>query len=360
MTEPALRTLGPEDGPRLAALAEACPIEADFTLVFDRGPDFFRWPALVFDRWRYAGAEVDGRLVGACLAATRAGRGSAGFGPWFYLGDVRVHPEARGRGLVARMVDHLVDRAWDDVHEGFGIVKRGNRAGEGAAGLLCDHPRFEGSPVAALDVVLLPVLGGFGGERGVEVRPATAADAPAIAACLGEHGEGRRFAPVPEAAEVRRLFALPGLGPEAWRLAERGGRVVGALAAWDLDGVHGQRVLRYSPRAWPLRAGLGLLRRLRPGLAPLPEPGGRLRVLTTTHVAAGEPGVLRALLGAVVGGAVGRGIHLVAVPFVGEDPLRPAVRGLVHQSFPSTVFHSRRRGAGIAPAERPWVDLAWV
>lgn len=369
-----VRTLERRDGPALRGLAEACPVEADFTLLFDRGADVWAWPELVFERWRYAGAEREGRLVGAALAATNTGRVHGGVGPWFYLGDVRVHPEARGQGLVSRLVDHLVDGAWEDVSEGFGIVKRENRAGEGAADLLCEHPRFEGSRVATLDVALLPVLGGFRGPRGVEVRRGGPADAGAITALLDELGAGRRFAPVLEEAAMagtlagagpgsaggRAAGAAGGGGAAGWWVAERRGQVVGALRVLDLDAVHGQRVLRYSARALPLRAALALLRLARPGLAPLPAPGGRLRVLTTGMVLAGEPGVLRALLGAALGAAYGTGVHLISVPFVGEDPLRPALDGLPHQSFPSTLFHSRRRGARIPAAGRPWVELAWI
>jgi hypothetical protein len=50
------RPIGQEEMVWLKQINQACPIEADFSLVFERGDDFFQWPELIYDHFRYIGA----------------------------------------------------------------------------------------------------------------------------------------------------------------------------------------------------------------------------------------------------------------------------------------------------------------
>jgi GNAT superfamily N-acetyltransferase len=92
---------------RLSAINRACPIEADFALVFDRGQDFFRWPDLIYDRYQYLGAFCDGELAGYLMLGLFTGWTGEEFGTCAYLGDARVLPRFRGRHLTQHMMSAM-------------------------------------------------------------------------------------------------------------------------------------------------------------------------------------------------------------------------------------------------------------
>ena len=66
-------TLTRDHNDELVGLFRASPIVADFTVCFDRHPDFFRFPELVFDSFDYRGIFVDDSLVGCLMAAQLRG-----------------------------------------------------------------------------------------------------------------------------------------------------------------------------------------------------------------------------------------------------------------------------------------------
>ena len=355
-----LAELGPADAAEMTAVNAACPIVADFTIAFDRGDDYLAWPRLCFERFRYLGARIDGRLIGYGMIAATTGELGGRQAPYFYAGDARVLPAWRGRGVVWAIAEAIQELVWDDVHEGLGLVKAGNVPAEALIRRLCGLPRFEARPLGTLDVTLLPVLRGFRGDPSAAVRPARADDASCIAVLYQRLNAGRHFAPRLDEAEVSRLFTLPGLSPERWWIAERAGTPVGALAAWDMSAFHGSRVLRYSAGATVLRGVIAAAARVLPGVAPLPAPGGALRAWTVSQLAVTEPGVLRALLGAVVDHALGRGVHLVQLGLLAGDPLLTATAGLPRQQLRSGLYHANRRGRPWPDVYDPLIDLARI
>ncbi len=300
---------------------------------------------------------MDGELVGFGLVGGFAGRAPGG--RCFYTGDARVLPGWRERGVIQEVVTEGIAGIWPDTHEGFGIVKVGNAAGEAMARSVCARAGVPGVAAGALEVALLPVLQRWPVPDGVRVRAASAEDAPLVASLLREHLAGRPFAPVPDPDEVAAWFARPGLAPERWWGADEGGRPAGVLGSWDLTPFRAARVLRYSTTGKLLRGAQAAASRLLHEVVPLPRSGGHLRLLSTTRVAATSPAVLRGLLAAAMDRAHREGFHALGVVFVGEDPLRPALRGLLRQSVRSTVFRFRR-GERPPSGERPYVDLAMI
>ncbi|MCB9698780.1 MAG: hypothetical protein H6738_18510 [Alphaproteobacteria bacterium] len=356
MAEPTTRELGPADADAMLRVDERCVVDGQLTLRFDRGEDWFRWPSLCFDRVLHVGAEHDGELVGYGLIGGFEGRVGAGRGRCFYTGDARVLPAWRRARVIDRVVSEGIDRLWPDTHDGYGIVMVGNTAGERMAASVGARPAFPGVPAGVLEAAVIPVIRRWRRPAGVDVRAATEADAPACARLYAELLADRPFAPVPTAEEVVVWMRLPGL--DLW-LATEGTRARGVLGTWDLTNARAYRVLRYAGVGRVLKAAIGLASRVVPGLSPLPAPGGLFRMLTTTRVAAASPTVLRALLAAAVDRALDGRFHATNVALVGDDPLRPALRGVPRQVVRSTV-HRFHRGSPPPRTERPYVDLSHV
>jgi hypothetical protein len=353
------RVLGPDDAPALARVDRACVIEADLALRFDRGEDFFAWPRICFDRHVYMGVEVDGEIVGYGMVGSFRGTIDDRAVPCCYAGDARVVPAWRQRGVLNTVVYATLAQLWPDTDHGYGIVAAGNRAGTGVAGATARHPGFPGAVAASLEAAVLPALGRLRPVDGIVTRPARGEDAPLIAQLLREHLAGRSFAPIPTSEDVVGWFARPGLDPSRWILATRAGHPVGVLGAWDMAPLRATEVVRYSFRAQLLQTVHAGLRLVRPAMPRLPRPGHALRLLTTTHVGASDPAVLRAMLARVVERGLDEGFHAVTVGFVGDDPLAPAVRGLLRHSVRSAVYRYRR-GAPPPRDERPWIDLSFI
>lgn len=361
-----LKKLTPEHNRQLLALSRACPIIADFTFYFDRAPDFFAWPAAVFDEHAYWGIEQGGVLRACVGGGWREGFTGQGQGTFFYLGDARVLPELRGQRLAERIAMEAMNRLPQEIEIGFGIIKKGNLPAERSAATATPErfvPR-EVSTFEAYNIVPFRRLSRPGVNR---VRRARPEDLPDMAALMTRCYEGRLFAPTSTvdtlAADLERL---PGLPIEQYYLAERGGRLVGVLGAWDMTQLKRSVILRYTGRGKALRLGYRLVRLLYPRATPLPESGEAFRSLSVTRLAVADrdPEVLRDMLATVVDDILGRGYHLLHVAFVGDDPLKRALRQTFAQRFESSLFvgtPSNARGPDpLVGRIDPYVDLALI
>lgn len=351
--------LGPADVDELRRIDRACTIESEIAMRFDRGDDFFAWANLCFERHVYLGISAGGELVGFALVGLFTGQVLGEPTPCTYVGDVRVAPEWRGQGALGAMIRESTASVWPEAPLGLGVTKSGNRAGEGVASAFFRQSGVFAAPPVPLEVDVLPTFLRPRPPGGIDTRPARREDAPLVADLLWRHLAGRSFAPLPTADDVEALFARPGLEPASWVVAERRGRAVGVLGAWDLTPLRGTVVTRYSAAARLLR-GLHRLARLAwRRMPPLPELGETLRVLVTTHVTADEPVVLRAMLVEALRRGHEAGHHAVTVGFVGHDPLAPAVRGLLRLPVRSRL-HRFGRGRRPPTGDRPWFDLSFL
>jgi hypothetical protein len=357
-----LRLLTYADGEALLAVNRACPIHADFSFLFERGPDFFAWPDAVFDAYAYMGGFREGRLVAYVLFALAGGQVEGG-DVFSYSGDARVMPGERGDAFVRAAAREAIE-ALAPTGAGLAIVKRGNlAAARTVAGLAL--PGLEVTRLGEFRVVSLLLLGRHRPSRHHRVRRAVPGDAASLADLARRAYRGRPFAPVVDVdALLRDAERLPGFGIDRYYLAFDGDRPVGALGAWDADAVHRAVVLRYTWRARALRAAHGAARLLLRQAAPLPAPGQHFRAITITRVAVpGEdPSVLHDLLAAVHADHLGRGYHLIHIGFTAGDPLEAATRGFLRHTFASDLLLTAtpRAAAAIRAGGRPYLDLRFV
>jgi GNAT superfamily N-acetyltransferase len=346
------RDLGAADADALLDVTRACHVAAGVVLRFDREPDPLLWPRRVLDAHRYVGAFTGGRLVAFGLAGFRRGWLGDRWGEWGYVGDFRVLPAHRGRGLSHRLADALAERVADAVPLWVALVARGNRPGEELRAAHVLPPGLSLAPLADLEVVTLPAwlpLRGGGAVETLEAR-----DCDEAAAFAREALAGRLLAPdvTPDGFDAS-CVAGTGTVRRCWIARDgRRGRIAGVLVAADLHACRQVTVVRYPGSALPLRLAWGLARHARRGVPALPPPGGALRGLTVSWLAAAgdDPVVARGLLARAVAAAGAAGLHAVHVAFASGDPLRRAVRGC-----PASVFRSRLSAvvhAGALPALR--------
>jgi hypothetical protein len=359
-----IRLLAGASPEAMLAINRACPVVADFTFYFDRAPDFYAWPERVFQGYRYAGVFQDDGMVGYCMLGYRSGWVGDSWGTYFYVGDARVLPAARGHRLAESAALALEPLVPADVRLGVVLVKKGNRPADRI--IRTTRPDdFVVQRLRGFEAVSIPLLFPLPGRGGCVVRPAAMEDAPAVAALMRRAYADRLLAPRVDEQELLRVWRTPGREPERYRVAERHGRIVGVVGFWDMDPLRRTRVIRYSYRGAWLRRLYGVAARLRSArAASLPAAGEAFRALTAVDVAieGGDPGILREILAAAVADHRVQGYHLLHVGFTEDDPLRDAVRSPLVQRFHSDLYLlvRRRDAARIDPSRVPYVDLAMI
>lgn len=193
-----------------------------------------------------------------------------------YLADLRIAREYRRGTLLARGYGFFRTlHEADPVPLYTTVIYEGNRdAADALVGGRARLPLYRDwgrilTPAIRLD---FPVRSARGRELGI-VR-GTRARLSEIVGFLNSELRQKQFAPVyreEDFAEGR----FRGLAPEDFFLAERHGRIVGTVAAWDQSSIRQTHVERYSgARAW-LRPVYNALARMTP-LKPLPKPGARI------------------------------------------------------------------------------------
>ena len=353
MTSVSYRPLDDGAGSDLLSLNRACPLESQFTFRFDREPDFFAWPRAVFERFQYRGAYVDGGLAGYCMAGYRTGWTGTHFATWGYVGDLRVHPDYRGRELMQPVYDQLVAAVPADADQGLFIINQGNAAGDRLAKRL----RLSGVTVArggTLEVVSLPLLFARGRDDR-KIREARREDSPAVAALLRERSAGRLFAPRFTEDEIAALIASSSV-----LVAETAGQLRGVIAWTDLTDVRRTTILRYPGTYAPIRAAWSIVQQFSRGMASLPRVGAPLRTATVTHLAAREDdrAVIRALVTRAMDAQSGRGIHLLQFCGMTGEPSLQSMAGLPRFRFRSDVWLlSRENVVNNRAMQPPYIDL---
>ncbi len=346
----------------MLAINRACPIVSDLTFYFDRGEDFFRWPSLVYERFYYAGLFVSDRLVGYLMVGlVRVWTGTE-FGWLGVLGDARILPEHRGRGLIEKALLLLSDVVPHDVQRGVFIIKEGNWA----AGRVRDRFRLGGytvTPVGRLTAHNLLLMRRLKPVSGVSVMTASPGDVAAIVSLLQGEWRGRLLAPWVDAESFTRSVERSGLGWERTYVARRGSGVVGVLGAWDMGEFHAARVVSYSLKANIARGVHAAARLILRDAPALPAPSASLRSLTITNMATtgGDPEVLRALLVAVNNDHLTPGFHMMHVGVTAPSGRSPALRPWYRQQIHSTIALISRGGSPPAtPIGEPYLDLAII
>ncbi|MBY0521970.1 MAG: hypothetical protein K2R98_01140 [Gemmataceae bacterium] len=321
----------PADDADLRQVMAATPMEGRIRIGFRREPSWFD-AAVVDGRWRQVIACRDletGRVFGFGCRSIGERCVNGKVQDVGYLSSLRVLPEYRNIGLVARGYAFMKQLHQDRrVPFYLTTIAEDNTVAlqvltSGRAGL----PTYQ--PTGSYHTVALPL-----GQRraapatGHTIRPARDEDLPALVAFLNRVGPRRQFFPKYEENDFRGVAGLlRGLKLEDILLAQCGGQLVGTLAAWDQHGFRQSVVHGYSDWLHVFRPVYNVWSRLR-GRAELPAPGEALRYLTAALpvVANDDRDVFAALVDAAWWRAGGGPWSHLLVGLHEADPLLPVLR----------------------------------
>jgi len=339
-----VRVAGPADDRALCDLAAACPMRGPVSYCLEREPSFFALTALQGPRASVGVIDADRAGVIDAMATavdvTRRVRGSEH--PLRYLADLRVRPSARSQGLAGRLLRRAARDLARDRMAAFGLVLAGNRAmaplvAEAGAELFF-HPIAR---IRNYSVFVAP-LGREHGAGEVVVRPARRGDAADLAMLWNR--TARELAPLwDETSFVRHVDATPGLGFERIWIAERRGRPVAFVAAWDASTIKQLRLVSLSRGLRFLRPAFN---RVAPwfGSTRMPADGDLVSFAYLAHACGETPADLRALILHVRRELAGSRCLYLDVAFDARDPLASALEGLPKTSIDFDMHWVTPRG----------------
>lgn len=330
-------------------LAET-PMPGMISIGFQREPSYFK-AAAVDGRFRHVAAVRDqstGRIVGlGCRSiCTRYVNGQPA--PIGYLSNIRLLPEHRRGGLVARLYAFL-----HDIHQDgrtslyLTTIAEDNRTAfdiltTKRAGLPEYH--FAGR----YHTMIFPLAQRMprcnsrsdAEESRLEIRPARDDDRSAIQEFLCIVGSRRQFFPCYEPDDLfREDGLLCGLRPNEVLLAFREGRMVGTLGAWNQQPFRQQVVYGYGwPLSWlrPLYNAGAWCR----GMPRLPRPGTSLNCLMAAIPLTldDDPAVFGLLLKAFLRKLSDQRFDYLFLGMHESDPLWPSLQALTKRRYTTCVF----------------------
>ncbi len=282
-----------EDDAALRRLSVRTPMQGPVSYCLEREPEFFALTRLQGDRGgRVAVVDQGAGIVAmAMMAPCRAWVGGAEQ-QCAYVGDLKVDPDHRNRGLAGRLVSFLgLELQRQHIDRLFFLALAGNPAMD----LIDRSPgHFDVRTLRTIRNFLVPFGSSNRRESSATVRRATPESVPEMIELWNRNQRARAFSPVLD----ERLFShwLSGLrGLEDFRLVHRDGVLTGFCAVWDASAIKQIRLLRLS-------GGMRFMTAMYNVLAPVlgrprfPSLGQHLRFLYVAHACAEKPEDLVSLL----------------------------------------------------------------
>lgn len=323
------------DSDALNSLVRRCPMQADISLIVERDPDFF---ALSRARGRTTTflAEVDGAVIG-CISTWRHSAWLGGTpSDICYIGDLRIAPEQRRRGIATQLVSRL-DKFLDTLPQVPFLLATG--AGNSAVERLMSRFGTAGEPLARFaSWQLLPVIA-LKISAGPDLGAAELRDEGELAGFLDDFHQRRHCSPVFGGDGLVQLLArCPGAKLSDYLIARRHGRIVAALGIWDASSVRRTRVVGMPLWLRSLCAAARAISKIT-ALPPFPQVGTLLRFRYIRHAAFadGHEDSLNLLVRRAVNEARARHEHFVLYTCAVDDPLCSGVSELPRLSFRYSV-----------------------
>ena len=282
-----------EDDATLRRLCVRTPMQGPISYCLERESEFFALTRLQGDQGgRVAvvdhGTEV---IAMAMMAPFRAWVGGEEQS-CAYVGDLKVDPDHRNRGLAGRVVSFLgLELQRQGIDRLFFLALEGNPAMD----LIDNSPgHFEVRKPRTIRNFLVPFGSSKRSRSDAVVSRATPESIPEMIALWNRNQRVRAFAPVLD--EKLLSHWLSGLSSlDDFRLVHRDGRLKGFCAVWDASGIKQIRLLRLAPGMRAATAMYNVLATVR-GRPRFPPAGRHLRFLYVSHVCAEKAEDLEALL----------------------------------------------------------------
>jgi GNAT superfamily N-acetyltransferase len=298
-------------------------MNGDLALRVDRAPDFFALNRLAGDRWRVGVVDGDDGPIGCICVSARTAFIDGRPGRLAYVGDLKVHPGHRGRGVGRALAAWALAAAHDMVGEGgpmMATVLSGNTAVDRLQHTFVPGARrratIRSHSISLLAKRRIP-------RSDLTVARATAADIPAMVRLWERLAVCRAFAPILES------FPLDSPGLDYLVAQRPSGELAGFVGLWDQHRIKQMRVVGYSPRMAAARVVFNLAAPLFAAPA-LPQPGGKLSYRSVVHPCATDAAVLRNLLLHAYSRLRGH-YSFLTIALDTRDPLTRALSGLLAQ-----------------------------
>jgi len=323
------------DNEALLALTRSTPMGGRIALRIDREPDFFallraRGKAVVYV------ATHSQAVIGCLSAAIHSSYVRGTLEKIAHVGDMKVHPDYRGRGVTLRLIAELQTHLQTEgVDVCFSLVADGNKP------VMTIAEGKHGTPAQVQ-------LGRFFVEelipspfrrksRSYVIEPACEQDLPEIAKILDGLSRTRNFAPPICPDDLRKLIEQAGRGSfRSMLVARESGKVVATLTVEDTRTLR-QNVLIGLPAS--LRIAVAVLRVLTlpiPGLS-VPHVGSQLSMLYVRFMGCVEgcEEALRPLIAEARVLAYRHRFTFLSLGLHERDPLRFVVEGIPRFTFTS-------------------------
>lgn len=355
----------PGDEPAIRALLRQ-PMPGRLSLSLEHGPDHRGALAIAgprYDEVVVRDGRAGGSVIGYGYRAVRSVWANGESVQAGYLGGLRCDTSLRA--------------AFRVLGRAFGYLEAGRRPGEvpyDFTSILADNttirrglekglpglPRYV--PIGEmLTLTMRTCRRRAGGPRRGRARPATLADAPAIAGVLADHG--RRFNGQPDwggvAGRQSSTLQAPGFGD--FVVSEKQGRINACLAVWDQRGARQIVVRQMSPGLRRARPLLNVHARLT-GRPALPRAGSGLALAFASHAAFDpeDAGTASALIDTARSQAFDRGIKLLSLGLPADHPcVGPITRRYKPWVTKSVIYAVARDPAAVHLDGRTvWMEIA--
>ncbi|MEV0269316.1 GNAT family N-acetyltransferase [Hamadaea sp. NPDC050747] len=315
-----VRDARPGDNAGLVSLAAQSTMDGDLALRFDREPDYFALNRLAGQEWRVGVVDGDSGPLGCIAVARRTAYLDGEPGSIAYVGDLKVHPDFRRRGVARALGQWAYQTALDLVGPTAPMISTilaGNDAATTLAlGFVPGVTRWATIRSASVDLLTRHRPR----RSDLAVRLAGPADEPEMVKLWHRLAVRRQFAPALDGFPLEQ----PGLD---YLLARRpDGELAGFVGLWDQHEIKQMRVMGYSARLAAVRVAFNAAAPLF-GAPRLPKPGGALAYRTAVNVCASDVETLQTLLRHGCDRLHGRYSFLTVGLDVG-DPLARALTGL--------------------------------
>lgn len=296
------------DDAQLREVLAATPMDGDIAVSFQREPSYFDAAVVGGDFVQTVVGRVaeSGRVVGFGVRSVRDMYVNGKAMPIGYLSSLRLVPEHRNVGLIARGYRYFAELHQDGRTPLYltTIAEGNDRAMSNLTGGRAGLPPYHDAGKYLTLVIPACRPGTVRSTADVSIRAATEKDLPAIVSFLNEHGPRRQFFPeYRESDFLKRRCTFRDLSPADILLAtepsrtQQAGRIVGTLALWNQSKFRQSVVQRYSRRLRWTKPFYNLVARIR--RAPrLPAVGRPFRYCSAALgvVAEDDPAVFAALL----------------------------------------------------------------